>query len=151
MKTKISHLGRSTVSVILAVMMLLSTMLIGTVSTVNAANNGTATVYFKNTLNWNNVYVYFYTESYWDKDKGSGSNGGGFAGGPFKMTKVEGTDDIYSYTYTGDYSQYISFTKDRQENYGNFWSTEAVYRTDFDASKALYTPNTTIKRYLQLC
>lgn len=36
MKTKISHLGRSTVSVILAVMMLLSSMLIGTVSTVNA-------------------------------------------------------------------------------------------------------------------
>lgn len=36
MKTKISHLGRSTVSVILAVMMFLSTMLIGTVSTVNA-------------------------------------------------------------------------------------------------------------------
>lgn len=38
MKTKISHLGRSTVSVILAVMMLLSTMLIGTVSTVNAVD-----------------------------------------------------------------------------------------------------------------
>lgn len=36
MKTKISHLGSSSVSVILAVMMLLSTMLIGTVSTVNA-------------------------------------------------------------------------------------------------------------------
>lgn len=36
MKTKISHLGRSSVSVILAVMMLLSTMLVGTVSTVNA-------------------------------------------------------------------------------------------------------------------
>lgn len=37
MKTKISHLGRSSVSVILAVMMLLSTMLIGTIS-VNAAD-----------------------------------------------------------------------------------------------------------------
>lgn len=37
MKTKISHLGRSTVSVILALMMLLSTMLIGTIS-VNAAD-----------------------------------------------------------------------------------------------------------------
>ena len=37
MKTKISHLGRSTVSVILAVMMILSTMLIGTIS-VNAAD-----------------------------------------------------------------------------------------------------------------
>ena len=37
MKTKISHLGRSSVSVILAVMMFLSTMLIGTIS-VNAAD-----------------------------------------------------------------------------------------------------------------
>lgn len=37
MKTKISRFGRSSVSVILVVMMLLSTMLIGTVSTVNAA------------------------------------------------------------------------------------------------------------------
>ena len=37
LNTKISHLGRSTVSVILAVMMLLSTMLIGTIS-VNAAD-----------------------------------------------------------------------------------------------------------------
>lgn len=38
MKTKISHLGRSTVSVILAVMMLLSTMLIGTITTANAVD-----------------------------------------------------------------------------------------------------------------
>lgn len=51
MKTKISHLGRSTVSVILAVMMLLSTMLIGTVSTVNAADLSNATkVYLDSTL-----------------------------------------------------------------------------------------------------
>lgn len=38
MKTKISRLGRSTVSVILAVMMLLSTMLIGTITTANAVD-----------------------------------------------------------------------------------------------------------------
>lgn len=51
MKTKISHLGRSTVSVILAVMMLLSTMLIGTVSTVNAADLPNATkVYLASAL-----------------------------------------------------------------------------------------------------
>lgn len=60
MKTKISHLGRSTVSVILAVMMLLSTMLIGTVSTVNAAINLKRTYYFDNTdANWDNVYMVF--------------------------------------------------------------------------------------------
>lgn len=38
MKTKISHFGRSSVSVILAVMMLLSTMLIGTITTANAVD-----------------------------------------------------------------------------------------------------------------
>lgn len=60
MNTKISHLGRSTVSVILAVMMLLSTMLIGTVSTVNAAINLKGTYYFDNTdANWDNVYMVF--------------------------------------------------------------------------------------------
>ena len=60
MKTKISHLGRSTVSVILAVMMLLSTMLVGTMSTVNAAIDLKGTYYFDNTdANWDNVYMVF--------------------------------------------------------------------------------------------
>lgn len=140
MKTKISHLGRSTVSVILAVMMLLSTMLIGTVSTVNAVT-GTVTVYFKNTVNWDNVYAYFYGGSYWNDTQGSGSNN--IAGGPIKMTKVDGTDDIYSCTYTGTYSQYISFTRDPQPGYNNFNNTQAVYRGDFDSSKSLFTPDTT--------
>lgn len=52
MKTKISHFGRSTVSVILAVMMLLSTMLIGTVSTVNATVSGLSEIYFTPSKNW---------------------------------------------------------------------------------------------------
>ena len=52
MKTKISHLGRSTVSVILAVMMLLSTMLIGTISTDNAAVSGLSEIYFTPSKNW---------------------------------------------------------------------------------------------------
>lgn len=79
MKTKISHLGRSTVSVILAVMMLLSTMLIGTVSTVNATtiNSGSNDFYLiggmnkwnKNDSNWklsttdNNKYTGTFTIS----------------------------------------------------------------------------------------
>lgn len=140
MKTKISRFGRSTVSVILAVMMLLSTMLIGTVSTVNAAT-GTVTVYFKNTVKWSNVYAYFYGGSYWNDTQGSGSTN--IAGGPIKMTKVDGTDDIYSCTYTGTYSQYISFTRDSQPGYNNFNNTQAVYRGDFDSSKSLFTPDTT--------
>lgn len=52
MKTKISRFGRSTVSVILAVMMLLSTMLIGTISTANAAVSGLSEIYFTPSKNW---------------------------------------------------------------------------------------------------
>lgn len=72
MKTKISHLGRSSVSVILAVMMLLSTMLIGTVSTVNAADLSNATkVYLDSTLatvdnnklnTWSSIYAYAFKD-----------------------------------------------------------------------------------------
>lgn len=73
MKTKISHLGRSTVSVILAVMMLLSTMLIGTVSTVNATVNDAIKVYFdksscidkgsNSTDGWSDIYAYAFNSS----------------------------------------------------------------------------------------
>lgn len=75
MKTKISHLGRSTVSVILAVMMLLSTMLVGTVSTVNAVtsitSDGSVVFYFNpkpsSANDWSDasakLYVYFFNDS----------------------------------------------------------------------------------------
>lgn len=59
MKTKISHLGRSSVSVILAVMMLLSTMLIGTVSTVNATVSGLSEIYFTPSKKWQEGYANF--------------------------------------------------------------------------------------------
>lgn len=72
MKTKISRFGRSSVSVILAVMMLLSTMLIGTVSTVNAADLSNATkVYLDSTLatvdnnklnTWSSIYAYAFKD-----------------------------------------------------------------------------------------
>lgn len=78
MKTKISHLGRSTVSVILAVMMLLSTMLIGTVSTVNAEANANSIinddgkVYFAGSMtNWDTNKVELKPDSANNKYTGS--------------------------------------------------------------------------------
>lgn len=139
MKTIFKRIGKSSLSIILSVMMIFSTMLVGTISS-NAAS-GTFTVYFKNTVNWSNVYVYFYNAAYWNSSNGSGSSN--IVSGPNAMTKVSGTDDMYSYTYTGDYSQYISFTKDSQSNYENFWNTSAVYRTDFSTDTPVYTPSTT--------
>lgn len=109
MKTKISHLGRSSVSVILAVMMLLSTMLIGTVSTVNATSNKFTegeTIYLdlSNFTNWEDgtptpsMYAYFYY--YNTKD---------LVGDKIPATKV--TDHIYSVTVPNAYCGYIQFQR----------------------------------------
>lgn len=108
MKTKISHLGRSTVSVILAVMMLLSTMLIGTVSTVNAATNNKfakgETIYLdlSSFTDWEQenltMYAYFY---YYDTHDSVGN----------KIPTTEVTDHIYSVTVPNAYCGYIKFQR----------------------------------------
>lgn len=108
-----------------------------TVNTSEAAVIPTNAIFFKNTVGWSNVYVYFYSRSYWDKDKGSGSQN--IASGPTIMKPLSGTTDIYYLELPGDYS-IVSFTKDGQSNYGNFHNTQAVYRTDFNKSTPLYTP-----------
>ena len=102
------------------------------------AANGTITVYFKNTVNWNKVYAYFLTSSYWDNTKGCGSYGY-----TAKEMTYDATLKLYKCTYTGNYSQYITFTKDKQDNYGNFWETEAVYRSDFSTTSPVYVPLST--------
>lgn len=92
MKTKISHLGRSTVSVILAVMMLLSTMLIGTVSTVNATDN---------------QYYYRGTENEWKAEK---------------MTPISGTSLYYykskKFNSTNNFKISSGTDWDSSSNYG---------------------------------
>lgn len=107
MKTKISRFGRSTVSVILAVMMLLSTMLIGTVSTVNATSNKFTegeTIYLDLSAftSWEdgnpNMYAYFY---YYDNHN--------LVGNKIAATKV--TDHIYSVTVPNASCGYIKFQR----------------------------------------
>ena len=86
-------------------------------------------IYFKNTLGWSNVYVYFYgADGYWDS-KGAGSKG--YA--PNTMTRI-GSSDVWCYEYTGTKERHVAFTKDSQTDYQNFYSTEAVYPTRNDYS-----------------
>lgn len=108
MKTKISHLGRSTVSVILAVMMLLSTMLIGTVSTANAAVGDAIKVYFEkssctdknngSTSEWSDIYAYAFdsnNNSVKVKTYTSSAEATGYDSWPGGTMNDEG-NDIYS-------------------------------------------------------
>lgn len=104
----------------------------------------THTVYFKNTVNWSNVYVHFYTSEYWNSEKGTGCQN--IAVVAENMTLVSGTTDVYSYKYTGDYS-YVSFTEAKQNGYQYFNETKAAYRDDIQNAMSsgtpMYVPNTT--------
>ena len=142
MKTKISHLGRSTVSVILAVMMLLSTMLVGTVSTANAADLSNATkVYLDSTLatlnneglnTWGSIYAYAFNDNgvntYTDK------NTDGKSKWPGSVMYDEG-NGIYS-IYVDNSATKIIFNNNDSKQTGNLtlppnWKTTAmIYRGD---------------------
>lgn len=97
-------------------------------------------MYFKKTVDWTNVYVHFYKDSYWDNTNGSGSSTDGNCVSTQQMT-YDSSLGLYKYTYTGTYCEYISFTKDEQSNYGNFYNTQAVYRGDFLTSNPIFIPN----------
>lgn len=97
MKTKISRIGKQSLSVILAIMMIFSTMLVGMV-TANAYDiSKSTTVYFDNSIaKWDSNSIYFRI-------------GKGAYVSKYKMTKVSGTDNIYSYTLS-EWGNYTGFT-----------------------------------------
>lgn len=95
-------------------------------------------VYFYNTVDWSAPYAYILTGKYWDDSKGSGSNNqpNGVA-----MTQV-GSSNVYEAEYpAGANSGYIAFINTQQNGYGNFWETEAIYKTDFPNTPCIYVPN----------
>ena len=128
MKTKISHLGRSSVSVILAVMMLLSTMLIGTVSTVNAIgmSNG-ACIYFDNSkTNWKDNYINFVI-------------GHNSYSSIYKMNQVANTDLYYCQMPKWDGATYVAVCGTSTEWTSGNWSSNNL--TNATHYTAAYTGN----------
>lgn len=102
-----------------------------------------AKIYFKNTLNWPNVYVYTYSKAYWDNSLGSGANTDNGCKGPATlMTPVVTGSDIYVCD-VDQTSTIVSFTKDLQSGYRNFHQTEACYRGDYSKDKPMFTPDNT--------
>lgn len=114
MKTKISHLGRSTVSVILAVMMLLSTMLIGTVSTANAAVGDAIKVYFEKSS---------------CTDKNNGSTGG--------------WSDIYAYAFDSNNKAVSTYTNSGDSTGKNSWHGQTMNNEGNNIYSILVEPTAT--------
>ena len=108
-----------------------------------------ATIYFKNTVGWNTVYVHFYSAKCWDNNQGAGGSGRSEHVSVTPMKIIDGTD-IYSCECTGDYSV-VAFTKEEQGNYYGFNGNKVVYREDFSTSKPLFTPDNSQSTSLNNC
>lgn len=100
-----------------------------------------AKIYFKNTLKWDNVYVYTYSQDYWDNSLGSGANTSNGCNGPAtQMNPVVTGSDIYVCDVDQTFT-IVSFTKDDQSGYDNFHITEACYRSDYKEASPMFTPD----------
>lgn len=83
-------------------------------------------IFFKNTLEWENVYVNFYTAAKWTSGKGSGNQG--VTNKNIEMTQI-GETDVWYYDYGAASitpSLYVSFTSDSQDGYEFFWKSGGV-------------------------
>lgn len=102
-------------------------------------------IYFYNTLNWENVYVYFYKDgNYWDSSKGTGTDPGYYSGShnsahKGQMLPVTEGSKIYYFDAEGasipaSYTN-VAFTEKQQDNCWYFYeNNKVVRRSDYHAT-----------------
>lgn len=131
MKTKISRIGKKSLSFIIALMMIVSTMLVGMVS-VNAFTVSTAqTIYFKPSSDWSSS-SYFGLRVKWGNDDSDENF--------YMMSLASGETDIYTVEFptgTPNGFQFVKF-KSNSATRDNVDSWDS-YQTSLDTSKNLYT------------
>lgn len=103
-------------------------------------------IFFKNTLDWKNVYVYTFSDNVWyDNEDSNTQYGPGvctkvnvleFA----KMTQIDNTD-IYYYILTKQAGfNHIAFSDADMNNWNEFYGNKAIYRADRNDQLPLFIP-----------
>ncbi len=146
MRKSFKSFSKKAIALVLSLLMLMSSFAF--TSFTAFAEDDTYTVYYKDVNNWGSVFVYF--GAYWDAYN-SPSKGAGAAdrNNLHQMTLIEGSDNVYKYTFSSSTPNYsstnIAFTKAGQASYDNFWNTQVSYRGDFSYSSGkMFVPSTTI-------
>lgn len=134
MRHSIKRISKSALSVILALMMVVSTMVVGTISSVNAATfvpNSKIYLDVSNKTYWTEAgYIYMYL----------------YQGGTsefVKMNKVDGESYIYEGTVKNSNNENIIFLRNKNDE-GN-WSqwNQTVDIIDYDGTKNMYSLSST--------
>ncbi|MBR1785969.1 MAG: hypothetical protein IJ756_02255, partial [Paludibacteraceae bacterium] len=118
-------------------------------ATTSVTINSTTTFYFDNsTTNWSSVYLYLYSQNYYESNGSGSQSSKGCYAECLQMSLVTGSSKIYKYEYTGNEPAYVCFLNASQSNYGNFWNGTAgtvrgAYKQFTDNTKTLYTPTST--------
>ncbi|MBQ6749020.1 MAG: hypothetical protein IJR09_06260 [Paludibacteraceae bacterium] len=109
------------------------------------------TVYFRNTVNWANVWIHLYTN---DKTFGGNGVGSNKASVNAQMTRID-ESDYYQYTYQASepYTK-VCFTKEEQNNYNDFYNNECSWSdAGYDAANdlVLWTPDNSETSNINSC
>lgn len=131
MKTKISRFSKSVLSVILAMTLIMSTMLIGTLS-VNATISGISKIYFTPDSNWADARATFKlnyekSDGNWDKSD---------------FTLVSGTDNVYEVSLDSS-TTYNQLQFQRYSSDGNtYWNSSKLFSSISDGMNYFTKTNT---------
>lgn len=108
------------------------------------------TVYFKNTPNWEKVYVHFYSD-----DQTFGNNGVGGQDALLQAQMEQIGDYLFKYSFTSDveYTK-VCFTLKEQFNYGQFHNNECSWSDaglNYATNEVLWIPNGVISHNVNSC
>lgn len=112
-----------------------------TTITATAAGSVTATfapvIYFKNTLDWSNVYVYTFSGDVWTSGKGVKPKTKRIDFG--EMTQL-GNTDVYYFALSSNTFTYVAFSDKDMSGYNEFYTNNAVYRGDRSSKMNMFIP-----------
>jgi hypothetical protein len=95
-------------------------------------------VYLCNNLSWTQPYAYILGTEYWNGEYGSGSNS---RPNSIIMVQID-SSDIWKAEFSSPIGDGVmAFLKNIQDNYSNFYNTEAVYRTGYSSETPLFVPS----------
>lgn len=136
MKTKISRIGKKSLSVIITIIMIVSTMLVGMVSASAFDVSSPQTIYFKPSSAWSSSSYFGLRVKWGDNDTEENF---------YMMSLVSGETDIYTVEFptgTPKGFQFVKFNSNnanRENVSDNGWDS---YQTSLDTSKNLYIMGT---------